>query len=132
MYDSGFKERISMKVLVAEKCGFCPGVRTAINLAKKTLAQEQEVSSLGHIIHNEDVVSQLSEAGLSTVDSIDTIESGTVLIRSHGATLAELDRIREKGLKIVDATCVLVKRVQKIARQDYGIVLSARVFFVSL
>lgn len=106
-----------MKVFVAEKCGFCPGVRTAINLAKKTLAKEQEVSSLGDIIHNEDVVSQLSEAGLSTVDSIDTIESGTVLIRSHGATLDELDQIRNKGLKIVDATCVLVKRVQKIARQ---------------
>ena len=54
---------------------------------------------------------------MSTVESIETIDSGTVLIRSHGATLAELDQIREKGLKIVDATCVLVKRVQKIARQ---------------
>ncbi|MHC5181894.1 MAG: 4-hydroxy-3-methylbut-2-enyl diphosphate reductase [Planctomycetota bacterium] len=106
-----------MKVLVAEKCGFCPGVRTAINLAQKTLAGDNKVYSLGHIIHNEDMVNQLSEAGLSTVDSIENIESGTVLIRSHGATLAELDQIHQKGLKIVDATCVLVKRVQKIARQ---------------
>jgi 4-hydroxy-3-methylbut-2-enyl diphosphate reductase len=106
-----------MKVLVAEKCGFCPGVRAAINLAQKTLTDDDKVYSLGHIIHNEDMVNQLSEAGLSTVDSIETIDSGTVLIRSHGATLAELDQIREKGLKIVDATCVLVKRVQKIARQ---------------
>ncbi|MBL7214855.1 MAG: 4-hydroxy-3-methylbut-2-enyl diphosphate reductase [Phycisphaerae bacterium] len=106
-----------MKVLVAEKCGFCPGVRNAINLAEKTLEQEKEVSSLGHIIHNEDVVSQLSEDGLKTIDSIDAVESGTVLIRSHGATQDELDKINLKGLKIVDATCVLVKRVQKIARQ---------------
>ena len=106
-----------MKVLVAEKCGFCPGVRAAINLAQKTLMDDDKVYSLGHIIHNEDMVNQLSEAGLSTVESIETIDSGTVLIRSHGATLAELDQIREKGLKIVDATCVLVKRVQKIARQ---------------
>ena len=106
-----------MKVLVAEKCGFCPGVRTAINLAQKTLADDDKVYSLGHIIHNEDMVNQLTKAGLSTVDSIEPIESGTVLIRSHGATLVELDQIREKGLKIVDATCVLVKRVQKIARQ---------------
>ena len=53
------------------------------------------------------------------VDSIDIIQSGTVLIRSHGATLDELDRINQKGLKIVDATCVLVKRVQKIAQQLY-------------
>lgn len=106
-----------MKVLVAEKCGFCPGVRNAINLAKKTLEQEKDVSSLGHIIHNEDVVSQLSEDGLKTVDSIDAIQYGTVLIRSHGATQEELDKIRLKGLNTVDATCVLVKRVQKIARQ---------------
>ncbi len=106
-----------MKVLVAEKCGFCPGVRSAINLAQKTLEQEKEVSSLGHIIHNEDVVSQLSRDGLNSVNSIDAIDSGTVLIRSHGATLEELDKINKKGLKIVDATCVLVKRVQKIARQ---------------
>jgi 4-hydroxy-3-methylbut-2-enyl diphosphate reductase len=108
-----------MKVLVAEKCGFCPGVRNAINLAKKTLEQEKDVSSLGHIIHNEDVVSQLSEDGLKTVDSIDVVQAGTVLIRSHGATQEELDKINQKGLKIVDATCVLVKRVQKIARQLY-------------
>ena len=106
-----------MKVLVAEKCGFCPGVRNAINLAQKTLEQETGVSSLGHIIHNEDVVAQLSKDGLKTVDSIDAIETNTVLIRSHGATLDELDKINQRGLKIVDATCVLVKRVQKIARQ---------------
>ncbi len=106
-----------MKVLVAEKCGFCPGVRNAINLAQKTLQEKKDVSSLGHIIHNEDVVSRLSEDGLKPVDSIDAIDSGTVLIRSHGATLDQLEQIREKGLQIVDATCVLVKRVQKIAQQ---------------
>ena len=65
-----------MKVLVAEKCGFCPGVRAAINLAQKTLTDDDRVYSLGHIIHNEDMVNQLSEAGLSTVESIETIGDG--------------------------------------------------------
>ena len=105
-----------MKVLVAEKCGFCPGVRNAIKLAEKTLAEEAEVYCLGPIIHNEDVVHRLSDAGLKTIRSIDEIHSGTVLIRSHGATSEELEEIRRKGLKVVDATCVLVKRVQEIAR----------------
>jgi 4-hydroxy-3-methylbut-2-enyl diphosphate reductase len=105
-----------MKVLLAEKCGFCPGVRNAIKLAEKTLAEEKEVYCLGPIIHNEDVVQRLSDAGLKTVSSIDEINSGTVLIRSHGATSEELAKIKQKGLKIVDATCVLVKRVQQIAR----------------
>jgi len=51
------------------------------------------------------------------VDSVDDIDSGTVLIRSHGVAPKELERLRQKGLHIVDATCVLVKRVQQIAKQ---------------
>ena len=106
-----------MEVLVAEKCGFCPGVKTAITLAKQTLAEHDKVYSLGPIIHNEDIVNELSNEGLETIDSVDNIESGTVLIRSHGATLKQLEDMRAKGLNIVDATCVLVKRVQKIAQK---------------
>ena len=106
-----------MNVIVAEKCGFCPGVRNAITLAYETLSKERIVYSLGPIIHNQDVVNELSEKGLKTVDSINQIPSGTVLIRSHGATKQQLNRIRDKGLRIVDATCVLVKRVQKIGQQ---------------
>jgi (E)-4-hydroxy-3-methyl-but-2-enyl pyrophosphate reductase len=106
-----------MKVLVADNCGFCPGVRAAISTAEKTLAEdnEQTVYSLGHIIHNTDEVERLARAGLKTVENIDQIEAGTVIIRSHGAAPDEVVHLREKGLRIVDATCVLVKRVQQIA-----------------
>ena len=106
-----------MKVLVAEKCGFCQGVNDAIKLAKKTLTDRDNVYSLGPIIHNHQVVEELAQSGLKTVDSVDKIDSGTVLIRSHGATLEQLQKINEKGLKIVDATCVLVKRLQKISQK---------------
>jgi 4-hydroxy-3-methylbut-2-enyl diphosphate reductase len=106
-----------MKVLVAEKCGFCPGVKSAIQLAHETLAKYDVVYSLGEIIHNADIVNELAADGLRSVDSVDQIDSGTVLIRSHGATVQQLEQIREKGLNIVDATCVLVKRVQKIVKQ---------------
>ena len=109
-----------MRVLVAEKCGFCPGVRHAIHTAEKVLAQappREPVYCLGPIIHNEDVVERLAGAGLRTVASVGEIDSGTVLIRSHGVAPRELERLRRKGLQIVDATCVLVKRVQQIAQQ---------------
>ena len=109
-----------MKVRVAAKCGFCPGVRNAISMAEKTLGEadlREQVYSLGPIIHNEDVVERLAQTGLRTVGSVDEIDSGTVLIRSHGVSPRELDRLREKGLHIVDATCVLVKRVQQLAKQ---------------
>lgn len=106
-----------MKVLVAEKCGFCPGVKSAIQLAHETLAKYDVVYSLGEIIHNADIVKELAADGLKCVDSVDQIDTGTVLIRSHGATVQQLQEIRKKGLNIVDATCVLVKRVQKITKQ---------------
>ncbi len=110
-----------MKVIVAEKCGFCHGVRNAISIAEKILAQEQEddVYSLGPIIHNKDSCERLAKAGLKTVNKVDQIQSGTVLIRSHGAAPVQIAKLKEKGLNIVDATCVLVKRVQHIA-EEFG------------
>ncbi|MCK5226062.1 MAG: 4-hydroxy-3-methylbut-2-enyl diphosphate reductase [Planctomycetes bacterium] len=114
-----------MKVMIAEKCGFCPGVRNAISIAEKILAQKDHVYCLGPIIHNKDVVEQLAKVGLKTVETIEEIptrfaeskQEGTVLIRSHGAAPEQIEKIRKKELNIIDATCVLVKRVQQIAMQ---------------
>ncbi len=108
---------LAMKVIVAQKCGFCPGVRNAISMAEKILAKERQVYSLGPIIHNKDMVERLAKAGLKTVDSVEEIQSGTVLIRSHGAAPEQIAKIKKGGLHIVDATCVLVKRLQQIAKQ---------------
>lgn len=107
-----------MKVIVAENCGFCPGVKNAISIAEEILAKKvAPVYSLGPIIHNADVVRQLAEAGLKTVDDVEKIHSGTVIIRSHGAAPAQIAELKKKGVNIVDATCVLVKRVQQIAKE---------------
>lgn len=105
-----------MKVIVAEKCGFCHGVRNAISIAEEILTQENDVYSLGPIIHNKDVVERLAKMGLKTVDRAEEIQSGTVIIRSHGAAPEQIEKLRERGLNIIDATCVLVKRVQEIAK----------------
>ena len=112
-----------MKVLVAEQCGFCHGVRSAISVAEKTLAHQKPgnpVYSLGPIIHNKDEVERLAKVGLKTVDGVQQIQSGTVLIRSHGAAPEQIAKLEEKGLNIVDATCILVKRVQHIAKELAG------------
>lgn len=106
-----------MKVFVAEKCGLCAGVKNAISLAEEVLKKDKAVYSLGPIIHNNDVVNELAAMGLHTVGSIEEISSGSVLIRSHGAAPAQIEQLKAKGLKIIDATCVLVKRVQRIASQ---------------
>ncbi len=112
-----------MKVIVAENCGFCPGVKNAIQLAEEVLAKSSEqqakspVYSLGPIIHNPDVVNRLAKAGLKTVDSTEQITSGTVIIRSHGAAPKQIAELNQKRINIVDATCILVKRVQQIAKE---------------
>ena len=125
-----------MKVLLAEKLGICPGVKNAISMAEKVLTQEgprsagtqSNVYSLGPIIHNKDVVEKLAKSGLKTVDNVEDILKfeirnskfeipSTVLIRSHGAAPQQLARLKKMGVNIVDATCVLVKKVQKIAEE---------------
>ncbi len=105
-----------MKVILAEKYGFCAGVRNAISIAEKVLAEKGRVYSLGPIIHNPDVVERLAKKGLVAVDDVEQVPAGAaVLIRSHGAASDEIEHLREKNAEIVDATCVLVKRVQQIA-----------------
>lgn len=106
-----------MKVIVAENCGFCPGVKNAIQLAEDVLKHKKNVYSLGSIIHNSDVVNRLAKAGLKTVDGTEQIQSGTVIIRSHGAAPKQIAELKENRINIVDATCVLVKRVQQIAKE---------------
>jgi 4-hydroxy-3-methylbut-2-enyl diphosphate reductase len=107
-----------MKVIVAEKYGFCAGVRNAISTAEKVLSEKGKVYSLGPIIHNPDVVQRLAQKGLITVDNVEQIPAGaTVLIRSHGAGEEQIAHLKEKNAEIIDATCVLVKRMQQIAAQ---------------
>ena len=110
-----------MKVMVAEKYGFCAGVRNAISTAEKILSEKGQVYSLGPIIHNPGVVERLAKKGLVTVDDVEQIPAGaTVLIRSHGAASEEIAHLKQKNVDIVDATCVLVKRMQQIAMQMEG------------
>jgi len=97
-------------------------------MAEKTLDEAcGAVYSLGPIIHNRDEVERLAKAGLRTVENIEEIKSGTVIIRSHGAAPGHIARLRAKGVNIVDATCVLVKRVQHIAgeleKEGYQVVI---------
>jgi len=107
-------------VKLASKRGFCFGVEDAIELAEKTVRSNPtgRVVALGPVIHNPQVVERLEHAGLKQSARIDQLEAGTtVLIRSHGATPETLEEARRRGLNIVDATCVLVKRAQTVVRQ---------------
>ncbi len=109
-----------MKVILAEKRGFCFGVNAALCEAEKALAQHGpgNVYALGPIIHNKQVCGKLETAGLKVVAGLDEVPAGgVVLIRSHGVSPDVMDDLNRRGLTVVDATCRLVKRAQQVVRQ---------------
>jgi 4-hydroxy-3-methylbut-2-enyl diphosphate reductase len=108
----------NMLIYLAKKRGFCPGVQLAIEKAESALKTHKVVYSLGQIIHNPKVVSELTSQGLKIVDSADDVPEGeAVLIRSHGVGPDTFASAERRKLTVIDATCVLVKRAQKIVQQ---------------
>ena len=111
-----------MQVKLATSRGFCFGVEDAIELAESAVVDHGagQVVALGPVIHNKQVVGRLEQAGLDQAGDLETIDPNkVVLIRSHGATPETMQRARDRGLQVVDATCVLVKRAQNVVRQLY-------------
>ncbi|MBI5491306.1 MAG: 4-hydroxy-3-methylbut-2-enyl diphosphate reductase [Deltaproteobacteria bacterium] len=117
-----------MEIFVAKSSGFCFGVKRAINLANNCASEtEGEIYTLGPIIHNPQVVKKLEEARIYAKKGLDEIDKGTVIIRSHGVRLEELNAARDKGLNIVDATCPFVKKAQelvsRLSEEGYSVVV---------
>ena len=103
-----------MKILVAKDAGYCFGVRDAVNLAKKSGDDFQEVYMLGDIVHNERVVEDLSKTGSKVVASLDDIpEDKPVLFRAHGTKPEVWKEAQKKKLNIIDATCPLVTEIHE-------------------
>jgi (E)-4-hydroxy-3-methyl-but-2-enyl pyrophosphate reductase len=109
---------VKRHIQIADQAGYCFGVRRALDLAREQLAKEdQKVYSLGPIIHNPQVVEEFRKKGLIPVESLEGIDEGVLLIRSHGVEQHLLKEARRKGLQIVDATCPFVKNAQRLAHQ---------------
>ncbi len=107
-----------MNVTVAPCAGFCFGVKRALRLAFDAAHEgDGPVVTLGPIIHNPQVVAKLSDEGLRVVDDLSDIDSGTLVVRSHGLPRTVLSAARERGFEIVDATCPFVKMAQDRAAQ---------------
>lgn len=104
-----------MKIRIAKSAGFCFGVKRATNLALDAASRTQNISSLGPIIHSPQMVRKLEEKGVRVVQDVDEVECGSVIIRSHGVTLQEQEKIACRRLGIVDATCPFVKKAQQYA-----------------
>lgn len=104
-----------MRVLLAKKVGFCFGVKRAVEMAEGVLATEGRASSLGSIIHNKQVVEDLSRRGLKVIKRIDEVSGGAIVISSHGISPEIAAQISRRSLKLIDTTCPFVRVAQRIA-----------------
>lgn len=126
-FTGGFKhssqEDEKMKVVKSKRAGFCFGVKRAINMA--LLAAENAnkklhkspVFTLGPIVHNSFVVEKLKKEGVQTVNDTSLLKKGCLIIRSHGIPPCIAKIARRKGMKLIDATCPLVKKIHNLVRK---------------
>lgn len=116
------------KIIVAESAGFCFGVNRAINILYKLIDENKPACTLGPIIHNMQMVNELREKGVRTIDKIsEANENETIVIRSHGVPQSIVDEINERHLDYIDATCPFVSKIHKIVSEtdDDSIVIIA-------
>lgn len=117
-----------MKVFLAEHAGFCMGVQRAIDIAHKT-AEEADgpVFVLHEIVHNKAVVRDLEKKGVKSVDCVEEVDAGTLIISAHGASPDVIVKAKSKGLTVVDTSCPLVSKIDRIikrlAQSGYTILL---------
>ncbi len=105
------------EIIIAEHAGFCFGVRRAMELVEKCLAEKRKpVYIIGSLVHNDQVMEKLKQQGLSKVASVAEIPDGGILIiRSHGIAKEVIDEARARQLEIVDATCPFVSKARIVA-----------------
>jgi len=107
-----------VKVKLAKTAGFCMGVRRAMEIALfEANKGDGKLFTYGPIIHNQQVLDLLRSKGVDVKDNIDTHDKGRVIIRAHGITPAERETIRSSNLKLIDATCPRVAKVQAIIKK---------------
>ena len=119
-----------MEVLLASRyAGFCAGVRRAWRLVHDELERGARPLHLsGKLIHNDPAMRELAQLGVRVLQPGESAPPGsTVVVRAHGEGPRFYERAREDGVRIVDATCSIVKAVQRRARaleeRGYQVVL---------
>jgi 4-hydroxy-3-methylbut-2-en-1-yl diphosphate reductase len=117
------------RVLLLKPRGFCAGVVRAIDIVQIALeAFGAPIYVRKEIVHNSYVVNDLAGKGAIFVNELDEVPEGArVIYSAHGVSPAVRERAKERGLKVVDATCPLVTKVHveaiKFAKQGYSLVL---------
>lgn len=104
-----------MQITIDKESGFCFGVRRAIQTIETELAQTPTLHCVGDIVHNEMEIERLRQNGLVIIDSsqLPQMHNTTVLFRAHGEPPTSYRYVDKNNLKLIDATCPVVLRLQQ-------------------
>ncbi len=109
-----------MKVVLAEKAGFCMGVRRAVDICLALAEVERDIATFGPLIHNPQVLERLRDRGVRILDEVPESVSGKVVIRAHGVPPQQKEQLSRAGADVRDATCPRVQKVQAIIKEYSG------------
>ncbi len=106
-----------MKIILAQTAGFCFGVKRAVDTVYELIADGKKVCTLGPIIHNPQLVSDLEQKGVRVVDDPSEVDESEILvIRSHGVAESVMKTAAQNGVTTIDATCPFVAKIHKIVK----------------
>ena len=109
----------AVRITTAKSAGFCFGVDRAVKLVYEALDAGKQVATLGPIVHNDSVVSDLLNRGARIISDVSELKDGeTLIIRAHGVGLNVYEQLRQRGNEVIDATCPFVARIHKIVAEQ--------------
>jgi 4-hydroxy-3-methylbut-2-enyl diphosphate reductase len=110
-----------VKIEVDKGSGFCFGVVEAIRRAEERLANDKPLYCLGDIVHNNSEVERLRQKGLISIshDQFYSMQDTTVLLRAHGEPPEVYRYAQTHNIKLIDATCPVVLKLQKRILKSY-------------
>lgn len=107
-----------MEIIVAKSAGFCFGVNRAIESCYNQIGNGK-IYTYGSLIHNKEVTKDLESKGVKVIESLNSIDEGTVVIRSHGVGKYLYDELEKKGINYIDGTCPFVKKIHNIVKENF-------------
>ena len=108
-----------MEVLLSSPRGFCAGVVRAIDVVDVCLRRYGPPVYVKHqIVHNPYVVNDLESRGAITVEEVDDVPEGSLVVFSaHGSPPEDFEKAKARNLRVIDAVCPLVTRVHNEAKK---------------
>ncbi len=107
-----------MKVIRAKSAGFCEGVKRAVEKARELAQTSTEpVHTDGALIHNEQMMKILRAEGISECDDVSSLSEGSLLVRAHGIPPERRNLLKTLPIRLVDATCRDVARIQGLIKK---------------